>query len=267
MDDLAVWEALFVREVDELPVQFVKPADTDRPTWAVYQDGAYLGTVSGEHDGGRTTWRVQTTREVHRCLDDAVRALRRPASWPQEREQAARWAAALLANGSLLVVDVETTGRENPYAVQIAVVDRAGDVLFNEYVRPQAVIEPAAIAVHGITPQRVATAATFGQLLPRLAATLHGRAVVAYNAAFDRTVFERELRRHLGDACTARDWLGHIRWHDAMAPYAVWHGLWSAKRGTYRRQPLGGPHDAVADCHLLLDTLHTMARSAPTAHW
>ncbi|MFI9824571.1 3'-5' exonuclease [Streptomyces sp. NPDC052013] len=267
MDDLAVWGALFVREVDELPVQFVKPADTDGPTWAVYQDGAYLGTVSGEHDRGRATWWVQATREAHRCVDDAVRALRRPATWPQEREQAARWAAALLANDSLLAVDVETTGLENPYAVQIAVVDSAGDVLFNEYLRPEAVIEPAAIAVHGITPQRVATAATFGQLLPRLATTLHGHAVVAYNAAFDRTVFERELRRHLGDACTARDWLARIRWHDAMTPYAVWHGLWSAKHGTYRHQPLGGPHDAVADCRLLFDKLHTMARSAPTACW
>ncbi|MFI9825848.1 exonuclease domain-containing protein [Streptomyces sp. NPDC052013] len=83
--------------------------------------------------------------------------------------------------------------------------------MFNEYLRPVAVIEPAATAMHGITPQRVATAATFGQLLPRLATTLHGRAVVAYNAAFDRAVFERELRRHLGDACAARDWLGRIR--------------------------------------------------------
>ncbi|MEV5083875.1 hypothetical protein AB0K74_35480 [Streptomyces sp. NPDC056159] len=28
-------------------------------------------------------------------------------------------------------------------------------------------------------------------------------------------------------------------------------GLWSAKRGAYRNQPLGGPRDAVADCKLL----------------
>ncbi|MFI9826031.1 hypothetical protein ACIHFC_37860 [Streptomyces sp. NPDC052013] len=142
VDDLADWEALFFREVDGLPVQFVKPADTDRPTWAVYQGGAYLGTVSAERDGGSVVWRVQASCETHWRLDDVVRALRRPASWPHEREQAARWAAALLANDSLVVVDVETTGLENAHAVQIAVVDRAGDVLFNEYVRPDVVIEP-----------------------------------------------------------------------------------------------------------------------------
>ncbi|WNI19974.1 hypothetical protein [Actinacidiphila sp. ITFR-21] len=30
-EDPARWEDLFVRDVDEQPVQFVRPADTDRP--------------------------------------------------------------------------------------------------------------------------------------------------------------------------------------------------------------------------------------------
>ncbi|MFE2471199.1 3'-5' exonuclease [Streptomyces mirabilis] len=266
-DDLAEREELFVREVDEQPVQFVKPAHTDRPVWAAYQDGTYLGTVSAERDGSSTSWRVQATHEAHRTLDDAVRAMRRPAAWPQERDQAARWAAGLLSGDSLLIVDVETTGLDSPYAVQIAAVDRTGNVVFNEYLRPNAVIEPAAVAVHGITLQRVAQAPTFGDLLPRLTRTLHGRAVVAYKAEFDRGVFDRELRRHLADPRAAQEWLGRIRWHDAIMPYAVWHGLWSAKRGTYRNQPLGGPHDAVADCRLLLTKLQAMARSAPATRW
>ncbi|MFJ1562193.1 3'-5' exonuclease [Streptomyces mirabilis] len=261
-DDLAAWEALFVRDVDEQPVQFVKLAHTDRPVWVAYQAGAYLGTVSAETDGSSTLWRVQATHEAHRTLKDAVRALRRPASWPHEREEAARWAAGLLAGGSLLIADVESTGLETPYAVQIAAIDRTGNVVFNEYLQPNALIGPAAVAVHGIAPQRVAKAATFGQLLPRLTQTLHGRAVAAYNAGFDRGVFERELRRHLGDPRAAQEWLGRIRWHDAMVPYAAWRGLWSAKRGTYRNQPLGGPHDAVADCRHLLTLLEAMARSA-----
>jgi hypothetical protein len=98
VEDPAVWEDLFTRDVDERPVQFVRPADTDRPTWAAYEGGTYLGTVSAEPDGGRPLWRVQTTHEAHRNLDDAVRALRRPSSWPREREQAARWARRLLAD-------------------------------------------------------------------------------------------------------------------------------------------------------------------------
>ncbi|GAA0667201.1 hypothetical protein GCM10009535_53810 [Streptomyces thermocarboxydovorans] len=122
--DPAQWEDLFTRTVDEHPVQFVRPADTDRPTWAAYEDGRYLGTVSAEPDGGRPRWRVQTTHEAHQDLDDAVRALRRPASWPREREQVARWARRLLADDTLTAVDVETTGLDNAFAVQIAAVFR-----------------------------------------------------------------------------------------------------------------------------------------------
>lgn len=85
--------------------------------------------------------------------DDAVRALRRSATWPREREQTARWAAALLADPSLLAIDVESTGLGGSYAVQIAAVDRTGTVVFNEYLQPNAAIEPAAAAVHDLLTQ------------------------------------------------------------------------------------------------------------------
>ncbi|MCY0924225.1 hypothetical protein OS965_40030 [Streptomyces sp. H27-G5] len=76
---------------------------------------------------------------------------------------------------------------------------------------------------------------------------------------FDRGVLERELTRHHASTIDAQGWLGHCRWEEAMVPYAVWKGLWSVKRGVYRNQRLGGPHNAVADARLLLTTLRTMA--------
>ncbi|AVI00240.1 3'-5' exonuclease (plasmid) [Streptomyces sp. WAC00288] len=266
--DPAQWEDLFTRTVDEQPVQFVRPADTDRPVWAVYEVAVYVGSVTAEADGGRPLWRVQGTREAHRDLDDAIRVLRRPPSWTREREQVAAWARRLLADKTLLAIDVETTGLENAYAVQIAAVDRAGAVVFNEYVRPNAALEPAAVAVHGITPDRLAQAPAFAELLPRLSDVLHGRIAVTYKMDFDCGVFERELRRHHhGDAAAADAWLGRVRWEDAMVPYAVWRGLWSVKRGTYRNQPLGGPHDAVADARLLIAKLEQMAATPSTSPW
>ncbi|WP_275562765.1 3'-5' exonuclease [Streptomyces sp. 5-6(2022)] len=156
----------------------------------------------------------------------AVRALRRPASWPREREQVARWAGSLLADETLTAVDVETTGLENAYAVQIAAVDRHGGVIFNEYVQPNAVLEPEAIAVHGVMPERVASAPTFAELLPVLTELFDGRMVVAYKVDFDCGVFERELTRHYGDPAAAGQWLARCRWEDVMVPYAVWRGLW-----------------------------------------
>jgi DNA polymerase III epsilon subunit-like protein len=58
--------------------------------------------------------------------------------------------------------------------------------------------------VHGITPERVVRAATFGELLPGLTDVLHGRTVVAYKMDFDRDVLHHELVRHHGDAATGR---------------------------------------------------------------
>ncbi|MEU3278852.1 3'-5' exonuclease [Streptomyces antibioticus] len=197
--DPAQWEDLFTRTIDEYPAQFVRPADTDRPTWAVYDGGRYLGTLSAETDGGRPRWRVQNSGEAHPDVDDAVRALRRPAFWPREREQVARWARRLLADDGLLAVDVETTGLVDAYAVQIAAVDRTGTLVFNEYVQPHAVIEPGAVAVHGITPERIPKAPAFAELLPRLTEVFHGRTAVACKMDFDRGVVERELHRHHGD--------------------------------------------------------------------
>ncbi|WP_432020154.1 3'-5' exonuclease [Streptomyces sp. 1222.5] len=139
---------------------------------------------------------MQTTHEAHRELVDAVLALRRPASWTREREQVVAWARRLLAGDSFMAIEVETTGLEYAYAVQIAAVDRRGSVVFNEYVQPNAALEPAAVAVHGITPDRLAQAPACGDLLPRLTEVLHGRVAVAYKLDFDRGVIERELRCH-----------------------------------------------------------------------
>lgn len=266
--DPTVWQDLFTRDVDERAVQFVLPADTDRPTWAVYEGGSYLGTVNAEASSSGPLWRVQSSREAHRDLDDAVRALRRPASWPREREQVGRWARRLLDDDSLIALDVETTGLENAFAVQIAAVTRDGTVLLNDYVDPLTVIEPAAIAVHGITPQHLTSAAPFARLLLALADILHGRTVLSYNMPFDRGVLERELVRHHGTTAAAGRWLARCRWEDAMVPFSLWKGLWSVKRGAYRNQRLGGPHDAVSDCRVLLAKTEQMAKDrGPVGAW
>ncbi|MFE1775545.1 3'-5' exonuclease [Streptomyces sp. NPDC059008] len=160
---------------------------------------------------------------------------------------------------------METTGLEDAYAVQVAAVDRRGTVVFNEYVQPNAPLEPAAVAVHGITPDRLAQAPVFAELLPRLTDVFHGTTAVAYKMDFDRGVIERELHRHHGDPAAADAWLARVR-EDAMVPYAVWRGLWSVKRGAYRNQPLGGPHDAVADARLLIAKLE-MAATPSTSPW
>ncbi|WP_327591597.1 3'-5' exonuclease [Streptomyces chartreusis] len=261
--DPTTWDDLFNRAVDDHEIQFVRPADIDGPAWGAYDNGRFLGMVHAERDGDGPSWRIGATAEHHRELDDAVRALRRPPSWPREREQVGHWARRLLADESLVAVDVESTGLKNACAVQIAVVARDGRVLLDELLDPQGVmIEPDAIRVHGITADRLRDAATFSTLLDRLAAVLHGRSVVAYGT-FDREAFARELLRHFGDQEQADAWLASCRWYSAMEAYAVFKGLWSASRGAYRFQKLGGPHDAAADARLVFDRLQQIAATIP----
>ncbi|MFG2794020.1 exonuclease domain-containing protein [Streptomyces sp. NPDC048419] len=245
---------LFTRTVDARAAHFVRPGDTDRPTWAVYEDTCYLGTVHAQFDSGRH-WHVQSLKEQHLRLDDAVRALRRPATWPADHERVGRWARNVLADPRLVVLDVQTTTLTEPWAVQIGLTDRHGNVLFNEHLNPLADVAPAATALHGITQQRAAAAPPFAAFVPHLAQLMHGRRCLTYNAAFDRRVLERELHRYFRCTTRARAWLGKSTWADAMGPYATWKGLWSARHRSYRCQPLGSSYEAVTNCRLLLTTL------------
>ncbi|MGW7261165.1 3'-5' exonuclease [Streptomyces sp. NPDC054834] len=243
-------------------MRLVRPSDTERPTWAVYEYERYLGTVHARPDGDGL-WHVQSAAEQSRSLDDAVRVLRRPPSWPHQRQQVARWARAVLADPALLVIDVQTAGLgPQAWAVQIAAMDGQGRTLVNELLDPREPITAVASALHGITGSHVAHAPRFTDLLPELTGVLAGRRCVAYNARFDCGVLARELLRQHADVSSVRAWLSRSRWEDAMGPAAVAKGLWSADRAQYRRQRLGGRYDAADKCRALLRHLHHLARAA-----
>ncbi|GHE11932.1 3'-5' exonuclease [Streptomyces alanosinicus] len=253
------WGDAFGRLVDGLPVSLVRPSDTERPTWAVYQHERYLGTVHARPDDDGL-WHVQSVAEQCPSLDDAVRVLRRPSSWFRQRQQVARWARTVLADPALLVIDVQTAGLgAQAWAVQIAALDGRGRTLVNEVLDPREPITAAASELHGITCSQVAHAPRFADLLPELTGVVAGRRCVAYNARFDCGVLARELLRHHADVSLVRAWLGRSRWEDAMGPAAVAEGLWSVDGSHYRRQRLGGRYDAVDKCRALLRRLHHLA--------
>ncbi|MGA4953724.1 exonuclease domain-containing protein [Streptomyces lydicamycinicus] len=247
---------LFHRTIDATSVLFVRPSDTERPTWVAYQQHEYLGTLHAQPDVDEK-WHLQGTRERHQRLDDAIRALRRPPSWARDCELARRWARTLLDDPQLLILDIQTTDLHDARAVQIGVIDRAERIIVNELINPQAPIAPAATALHGITQSKVASAPTFAELQPRLKQALQGRRCLAYNLDFDKDVIERELRR-VG-APPTHQWLARTRWEDAMHPYATWKGLWATHRRGYRFQRLNGSYDAVKNCQAALQTVRRVA--------
>lgn len=167
------------------------------------------------------------------------------------RARRAAWAADLLADPRLVVLDTETTDFDG-YICEIAVLDRRGGALLDELVDPQEPVSPGAQRVHGLSNAMLAGKPTFKDVWPRLRCILATRRVVGWNARFDHGVIAREMyRAGLDDDDLAE-------WEDAMAPYSDW------QRDMYDApwQKLNGGHRAAEDCRAVITRLEEMEGSA-----
>lgn len=85
-----------------------------------------------------------------------------------------------------LFLDTETTGLdERAEIVEICVIDREAQVVFQSLVRPVRPIPAESTRIHGITPEMVKSAPTWMLVWPKLEPVLRGRTVGIYNADFD----------------------------------------------------------------------------------
>ncbi len=96
-----------------------------------------------------------------------------------------------------IFLDTETTGLNRDgtdEVLEIAIVDAGGTALLNTLVRPvRNTAWPKAQAIHGISPQDVANAPTWIELLPKIAAICADKTVVFYNAPFDMSFFPTDF--------------------------------------------------------------------------
>lgn len=108
-----------------------------------------------------------------------------------------RWAAELLSQ-PLAVIDLETTGTDmQASVVEIAIVDERGRHLFSSLIDPMRQIPSGAIAVHGITHERIRkiNAPTLAAIWPTIKYHIQGRTLVAYNASFEARVLAHDMER------------------------------------------------------------------------
>jgi DNA polymerase-3 subunit epsilon len=151
-----------------------------------------------------------------------------------DRVAAIEWARDLMISSAFVVFDSETTGLSSPVDfVEIAVVDPAGETLFDSLLKPSCRIEPRARAVHGHSAKSLSDAPHFLEVYPDLLEVLYKRRVIAARGAL----------------------AGELpKWECAMRQFARFVGE-PAKRGRgYRPQKLpGGDHTALGDA---LATLH-----------
>jgi len=163
-----------------------------------------------------------------------------------------------------VVLDTETTGLLAPEIVSVAVVDREGNPLLNEFVRPGKPIDPEASRITGIDAETVRDKPEFPAIEPRLRALLEGRRVVIYNAAYDLKALANTYARYGLSQPQFDPWC-------AMIWFAQIYGEWNASRGDFTWKPLskaaeyfsvaqGAPHDALDDTMTLWRILQEAKR-------
>lgn len=173
--------------------------------------------------------------------------------FPEDRAKAIERAQKYVSSDTLFL-DTETTGlSEMDEICEIAVIDVRGEILINMLVKPTRPISESTSQIHGITNEMVASAPSFGDLLPRLEQVLRGRTVLVYNAAFDMGKIARSAQANDCWFEGGEAWFsayptgeetaegmkiyGHW-WHCAMELYAQFYGDWNDYHGNYRWQRL-----------------------------
>ncbi len=159
-----------------------------------------------------------------------------------------------------MVLDSETTGLGTPIDfVEVGIVSCRGEPLFDSLMEPSCPVEPGASRVHGHTAKSLMGERRFHEVYPDLLEALWGKRVVAYNAPYDRRVWDAAVVRLGARAALAGEL---VPWECAMRAFAAYIGERS-KRGGHKNQKLaGGDHTALGDARATLCLIERMAEGA-----
>lgn len=186
---------------------------------------------------------------------------------PSHRAEIVKWAQDLMKRNNFYVLDTETTGvGKGDEIVQIGIVDKHGEVVMNQLVRPSISIPSGASNVHGIYDNDVEDAPEYKDVYITLSKMLAAEIVIAYNMDFDwRMLQQSGYKYRLPDIRTGKR-------DCAMKQYAKFNGKWNGKRRSYVWHKLGNAvaleglvvenaHDAVGDVLMTLALVRKMAES------
>ena len=122
-----------------------------------------------------------------------------------------------------IVLDTETTGLElsaGHRVIEIGCIEllhrRPSGRSWHRYIRPGREVDPAALAVHGITNEFLATQPSFPEVAGEFLAFIDGAELVIHNAEFDVSFLDAELgaagiERHVAERCRVCDTLAMAR--------------------------------------------------------
>ncbi len=99
-----------------------------------------------------------------------------------------------------IVVDTETTGldpKQGHRIIELAAIELDGRKLslrrFHRYLNPEREIEAGAVAVHGLTYERLQNEAKFADIVASFMEFIEGAELIIHNAPFDMSFINHEL--------------------------------------------------------------------------
>lgn len=181
---------------------------------------------------------------------------------PYKRQRAIRKAREFLLMDPVFL-DTETTGMgPRDEIVEIAILDKNGNTLYESLVQPTRKIPADAIWIHGITDDMVAGAPAWPQVWSEVEELLSTRHVGIYNAEFDLRLFGQSHRLH------------GLAWGGLPNPFCImklYADFYTYGAGRYQKLevagrqcgiPLPNSHRARADTALALAVFQRIAASA-----
>lgn len=174
-------------------------------------------------------------------------------NFEQDYRRAVQWAQRMLRTDGVVILDSETTDFKGEL-VELAMIDLAGNVLYNQQFEPMLPIHPGAIKVHGLTATTLKGKPKFWAEYVAISSILRDASVVLiYNAPFDVSIIDNTCDLHRTPPI-------RFNFECVMEQYAVYCQAWSEWHRSYTWQKLpGGDHSALGDAKATLDALKRMA--------
>lgn len=179
-----------------------------------------------------------------------------------DRDNAIKWARKLFEGKEFVILDTETTGLDSAAEIiEIAIIDHEGRNKGSARIKPseRAVMDERAFAVHGISMDELANERPITDFAEDIKWSIHGKTVVAYNAAFDYRMLLQSFAAHQANPPEV---LLVANFECAMLKYSAFVGDWNLARGQYRLQKLPfAVHGSLADARAVLAVLQLMAHA------
>lgn len=161
-------------------------------------------------------------------------------------------------------LDTETTGLErSDEVVEIAVIDKNGNILINTLIKPKSLIPDSASAIHHITNEMVKDSPEFPDIWPNIQELIKNRPIGMYNAEFDVRLIKQSMEKYNKNIPQK-----NIAF-DIMKIFSDFRGIVDPRRKAMRRFkleeagryfgiPMPNSHRALDDTKLTRAVLHAL---------